>query len=111
MSSGSPAPSPNPPKSLPLFDGVTFEPRFDLQRLGVQLRRVVVLMADGHWRTLREISDAVGAPEASCSARLRDCRKQKFLGATVDRRRRGDPKRGVFEYRLTLSDPDERNAP
>jgi hypothetical protein len=41
-------------------------------------------MLDGRKRTLREISDAVGAPEASCSARLGDMRAD---GYDVERER------------------------
>jgi hypothetical protein len=44
-------------------------------------------MADGEWHTLKELSTITGASEASCSARLRDFRKPKFGGHTVDRRR------------------------
>lgn len=42
---------------------------------------------------------ATGAPEASASARLRDLRR---AGLTVERRRRGDPKAGLWEYRVGL---------
>ena len=40
---------------LPLFDGRTFKPSLDLDRLGEQYRAVFRLMADGQWRTLAEI--------------------------------------------------------
>ena len=80
------------------FDGATFDLAKDSARLTTQMLNVRSLMADGEWRTLREISDAVGAPEASVSARLRDWRKERNGGLTVDRRRRGDG--GLFEYRV-----------
>ena len=80
------------------FDGATFAPVKDAARLTTQMLKVHSLMADGEWRTLREISNAVGAPEASVSARLRDWRKERNGGLTVDRRRRGDG--GLFEYRI-----------
>ncbi len=54
----------------------------------------------GWWWTLREISQHTGDPEASISARLRDLRKARFGAHTVNRRRRGDPTKGVFEYQL-----------
>lgn len=76
--------------------GSTIVPRLDNGRLSTQLGKVLSLMSDGTWRTLREISDNVGAPEASVSARLRDIRG---FGWTVDRRRRGDPKKGLHEYK------------
>lgn len=67
----------------------------DGERLGRQLVAVRDCMADGQWRTLREISQATGAPEASASARLRELRHD---GHTVERRRRGDPRAGIWEY-------------
>ncbi len=82
------------------FDGVTYEPKFDATRLRGEMARVYKLMSDSYWRTLREISDLTGDPEASVSARLRDLRKTKFGGHTVNRRRRGNPKQGIFEYQL-----------
>lgn len=56
------------------------------------------------WFTLREISSYTGGSEASVSARLRDLRKPKFGGWDVQRRHRGDPKKGLFEYRAVASD-------
>ena len=38
-------------------------------------------------------------PEASISARLRDFRKH---GLSVERRRRGDPRAGLWEYRVLV---------
>ncbi len=87
------------------FDGSTYEPKFDASRLRGEMARVYHCMKGntykhGHWFTLREISGFTGDPEASISARLRDLRKAKFGAHTVNRRRRGDPSRGVFEYQL-----------
>lgn len=78
-------------------DGKTFDPFKDMDRLNEQMRRVFQIMRDQHWRTLREISDATGDPEASVSARLRDFRKPQFGGCLVNRRRRGN---GLHEYQL-----------
>lgn len=85
----------------PDHDGATFDRGLDLDRLNAQTRRVYDLMRDGTWRTLREIAAATGDPEASVSARLRDLRKAAFGGFTVERRRRGEPKAGIWEYRLS----------
>ncbi len=85
---------------VPHFDGATYEAEFDHTRLGGQMGKVYVLMSDGHWRTLDEISNATGAPPASVSARLRDLRKPKFGAHTVERRARGPRENGLFEYRL-----------
>lgn len=81
------------------FGGTTYYAEYDGERLSKQSSAVAVAMSDMRWRTLREISNATGAPEASASARLRDLRK---LGCIVDRRRRGDPKAGIWEYRVTF---------
>jgi hypothetical protein len=84
-----------------LFEGATYVPSLDRERLGEQLCRVIDAMADGHWRTLREISRITDDPEASISARLRDCRKLWGTNAMESRRRASaDPKRGVWEYKV-----------
>lgn len=85
------------------FDGGTFDPELDGNRLRAQLWRVRRLMQDGEWRTLPEIRDATGDPTQSVSARLRDFRKEKFGGHTVNRRRRGEGRSGLFEYQLILN--------
>ena len=85
---------------LPRFDGATYDKALDQPRLGRQVLAVLALMQDGRWRTLREIADVIEAPEASVSARLRDLRKDRFGQYVVDRRRRGEPSRGAWEYRL-----------
>ncbi len=85
------------------FNGDTYEPKFDATRLRGEMARVYNIIKDHQWRTLYEIHLATGVhgdPEASISARLRDLRKAKFGSHTVNRRRRGDPKRGIFEYQL-----------
>lgn len=98
-----PVPAPPPTESPIAFfaDGETFDVDLDSARLGAQAGRVHDLMADGQWRTLREISEATGGdPESSVSARLRDLRKRRFGHHLVERRRRGDPSDGLFEYRM-----------
>lgn len=75
--------------------GETYSPAFDYERLNRQQKLVWFLMCDEVWRTLAEIEHAIKQPQASISARLRDFRK---LGLTVSRRRRGNPKDGVWEY-------------
>jgi hypothetical protein len=71
-------------------------------RLKAQHTSIVDLMKDGYWRTLRQISMAVGAPEPSVSAQLRHCRKARFGGHTVNRRYVRD---GLYEYQLILKGP------
>ena len=84
-------------------DGATFDPEHDLARLNAQHRRVYEVMADGAWHSLPYIAAMTGDPEASISARLRDFRKARFGGHTVNRRRLKvytDDKRGLWQYQL-----------
>ena len=87
------------------FGGATFDPHHDGPRLARQFGAVRALVLDGEWHTLRELADAIGAPEASVSARLRDLRKPEGGGYIVERRRRGNPANGLHEYRVVI--PDE----
>ncbi len=87
------------------FDGVTYNRELDQSRLNAQSRRVLGVMLSGEWMTLGEISAKTGDPEASCSARLRDFRKESHGGHKVNRRRRGVGKRGLFEYQLIVRNP------
>jgi hypothetical protein len=80
------------------FSGKTYKADRDGERLSAQLRRVFDVMIDGNWRTLKEIGDAAQCPEASASARLRDCRKANFnLGVKVERE---FVSRGLHRYRM-----------
>lgn len=90
------------PGRLPDFDGETYEPALDRIRLGTQLWRVCDLMKDRKWRTLDEIQYLTGDPTHSISSRLRDFRKPEFGRHSMLARRRGDPKDGLWEYRLLL---------
>jgi hypothetical protein len=89
------------PDDAPDFGGQTYERAKDHARLGAQALRVWKVVSDGRWRTLREIEGATGDPQASISARLRDYRKPEFGSNKMESRRRGDGKRGLFEYRVT----------
>jgi hypothetical protein len=81
------------------FDGKTFEPARDGQRLTTLFHKVFALMSDGRFRTLQEIQALTGGSEASVSARLRDFRKPRFGGHDVERRAVGN---GLFTYRLKV---------
>lgn len=78
--------------------GSTYENAFDFTRLNAQQKAVWAVMRDGEWRTLREISLATNAPEASVSARLRDFRN--MFRWTVERKR---CERGLHKYRVRVS--------
>jgi hypothetical protein len=82
------------------FDGPEYQPELDFSRLTGQIKRVYDTILDGKWWTLNEISQVTGDPEASVSAQLRHLRKLKFGRHIIEKRRRGDPKRGLYEYRL-----------
>ena len=86
----------------PTFDGETFDPALDHDRLTKQIGRVYDLMIDGKWRTLHQISEATGDPESSVSARLRDLRKDRFGGYQVSRQR-SEPSTGTWLYMLKRS--------
>jgi hypothetical protein len=81
-----------------LADGVTFDREADSARLGRLMAAVERAMGNRQWWTLAGLSRATGGPEASVSARIRDLRKPRFGGHTVERRRCAN---GLWEYRLT----------
>ena len=82
------------------FDGPCYDPALDCKRLTTQLGKVYHLMISGGWYTLSEISYAIKEPEASISAQLRHLKKERFGSYVVNKQRRGDPHRGLWEYRL-----------
>ena len=98
-------PSLGQPPAAFAHDGVTYDPAVDARPLNRQQQAVYALMTDGQWRCLATISQTLGFPEASVSARLRDLRKAKWGGHDVQRQRRpdsaGTPTR-LWEYRLDL---------
>jgi hypothetical protein len=81
------------------FGGDTFDEPLDGDRLRKQLIAVWKYMFDGKWHTLKQISKAINAPEASVSARLRDFRKPKFGGYIVERERIPNGN-GLHRYRI-----------
>lgn len=81
------------------FDGPTYDPALDGERLGTQLDRVrdMLLGHRGEWFTLAELQRAAGGSEAGVSARVRDLRKVRNGGHNVLRRRRSE---GTWEYSI-----------
>lgn len=80
-----------------------FIAEFDEARLKGQMARVFACMRDGKWRTLSVITDACKpGGEASISAQLRSLRRKENGGHIVERRRKGDPRSGLFEYKLIV---------
>jgi len=92
------------------FDGPCYDPAKDQARLTGQAHRVFNLMADGRWRSLSEISLATGDHEASVSSQLRHFRKPRFGAHQVEKRRRGDEPRGLWEYRLIVNNTKETSC-
>lgn len=88
----------------PEFDGPAYDPELDKDRLKNQLGRIYNLMRDHKWRTLDEIHEKTGEPAASVSAQLRHLRKPRFGTYRVEKRHRGDPEHGLFEYRVLPPD-------
>lgn len=86
-----------PPQILGDRSGITYEPKRDRKRLNKQAIAVFQFMSDHEWHSLRDISEATGAPEASASARLRDFRSEKFGGFNVERRHLS---KGLWQYRM-----------
>ena len=96
-----PRPKPAPkPKPLPRFNGSDYDYEKDHDRISKQHERVRESMRDGVWRTLGEIAALTGDPESSISAQLRHLRKPRFGTWTVDKRRRGEGRQGLWEYQL-----------
>lgn len=81
------------------FDGSTFSESRDGSRLASQLADVRMLLSTGEWLTLEQISRFTGHPEASVSSRIRDLRKGRFGGHTIEREY---VCRGLHRYRLLL---------
>lgn len=90
------------PQQTLRFDGPLLD-EADHVRLTGQWLAVFNLMRDGKFRSLREIADATGHPEASVSARLRDFRKERFGKHDVQREKLEG---GGYLYRLFVRQPE-----
>lgn len=77
------------------FNGSDYEHERDSPRLSAQLGRIWECMKDRQPRTLREISEITGDPQASISAQLRHLRKPRFGGHTVLKTHLGN---GLYVY-------------
>ena len=75
----------------------------DTPRLAGQLEKVYTLMKDGKWRTLSQIATATGCIETSASSRMRDFRKSRFGGHTVNMRK-VEGTTGLHEFQLILNE-------
>ena len=90
--------------SPPVFGGTTYNAEQDEVRLSGQMLAVYGCMSDQQWRTLAEIRALIKCgSEAGISARLRDLRKKTCGQNIVNKRRRGDPSVGIYEYQLIVN--------
>lgn len=92
------------PENIERFDGETFEPERDGERLSAQLVRVREVMVRGRWCTIPGLQRylerkhyPVKFPQQSISARIRDLRKERFGRYTVER---VYSIRGIWKYRI-----------
>ena len=88
----------------PDFDGSNYNRDLDKVRLAGQMKSIFYVMKDSEWRTLNEIAEITGFGEASISAQLRNLRKEKFGSHIVNKRRRGEKNKGLWEYQLIAND-------
>lgn len=91
-------------RDVPQFDGADYNHELDHVRLKGQIKRIFLFMKFGAWHTLQQIAAATGDPEASVSAQLRNLRKDRFGGHTVEKERTGNPEHGHYRYRLIVNE-------
>lgn len=84
-------------RQLQRFDGPDIT-EADVPRLTTQLQVVREFLSSGEWRTLTQIAEAAHCTTQSASARVRDLRKSRHGGFSVERRR--IPDTAVFQYRI-----------
>jgi hypothetical protein len=82
----------------------------ETQPEGTQLTRVHNALKGGQWLTLPELHVITGDPVASVSAQIRHLRKPEHGTYTIKKRRRGESRRGLFEYRLIQPQGAEQNG-
>lgn len=81
--------------------GATYDEDRDGDRLNRQMRDVFRIVSSGGWFTLDELASRTGHPEASISARLRDLRKARHGGHTVNKTYLGH---GLWAYQVNLNE-------
>lgn len=100
-------------EDMPLFRGADYTPELDEDRLSSGLRITIAVMRDGAWRTKHEIACAAEAQHdkpvsmESIGRYLRYAREDRNGGWVLQKRRRGDPTGGLYEYRLCRPGDEE----
>ena len=82
------------------FDGWTYDEAQDQKRLGTLLIRVYNVLKDGQPHTLPELVLKCGGSETGVSAKIRDLRKARFGGHTIEATRKHG---GTWAYKLLRS--------
>lgn len=77
----------------------TYTGALDGDRLTTLLARVIAALGPHDWLTLGELKARCGGSEAGISARIREARTRAGGSHVIERRRRGNPKAGLWEYR------------
>jgi hypothetical protein len=65
------------------------------------LYKLLSVVKDGKWRTIKQLSDATGNIPTAASANMRNLRKAKYGGYIIERRHLGN---GLYEYRMALDE-------
>lgn len=88
---------------MPDFDGKTFSPELDGDRLANWREKVFDFLSDHEWHTLSEIREGVGAgPDVAIPQRIYDLRKESNGNWEIESKRLpGREKSGVWLYRFT----------
>jgi len=86
----------------PEFDGAVYVPHYDKKRLTGQLERIFNLMKDGKFRTVNQIHDVLGYPQASISAQLRNLKKERYGGHGLEKQHVGDRANGLWEFKIIV---------
>jgi hypothetical protein len=89
---------------MPHFDGAHYNHIRDHLRLSHQHNRIFNLMLDGVWRSLQDIEKETGDTSASISAALRNMRKPRFGGHTVNKQNVGS---GRWLYQLVTAEDEQ----
>lgn len=85
-------------RTPPWFDGKTYDPMQDGDRLGKQMAAVKSYMLTHDWVTVEELRAAgIHGSETGIAARIRDLRKERFGSYDVDRMRVDG---GLYAYRV-----------
>lgn len=84
------------------MSGASSQLALDIDKQSTIRGKVLLLMLDHEFHSLEELERRCGGTVASVSARVRDLRKQKFGGYSVERVRVGTT--GLYMYRIKQED-------